>query len=249
MKEKEVYIGMSADLIHQGHLNIIKEGLKLGRVTIGLLTDEAISSYKRLPLIAYNERKLIVENLKGVEKVVPQKTLDYVPNLRELKELDFTNIIEIPNENDYRITDKLKVTIFHSEAPEWEDSGIIFHTEKGKILNTNDLKYSSKRSRFIVDKTEGGAIFHFLQYSGANWHPMVYKHYSASKKRKIARKKIETKFKGAIRHAIESKSKYIIPFAGPPCFLQDEMFHLNFVNLLEYLFLFLFYQYLKPNIY
>ena len=84
-KEKIVYIGMSADLIHQGHLNIIKKGQKLGKIIIGLLTDEAIASYKRLPLIAFDERKLIVENLKGVEKVVPQTTLDYVPNLKEIK--------------------------------------------------------------------------------------------------------------------------------------------------------------------
>ena len=83
--QKLVYIGMSADLIHQGHLNIIHEGLKLGQVIIGLLTDEAIASYKRLPLIAFNERKLIVENLKGVAKVIPQKTLDYIPNLKEVK--------------------------------------------------------------------------------------------------------------------------------------------------------------------
>lgn len=85
MKSKNVYIGMSADLIHQGHLNIISEGIKYGRVIIGLLTDEAIASYKRLPLIAFNERKLIVENLKGVDKVVPQATLDYVPNLLDIK--------------------------------------------------------------------------------------------------------------------------------------------------------------------
>ena len=76
---------MSADLIHQGHLNIIAEGKKLGKVIVGLLTDEAIASYKRLPLIAFDERKLIVENLKGVEEVVPQKTLDYVPNLKEFQ--------------------------------------------------------------------------------------------------------------------------------------------------------------------
>jgi phosphoenolpyruvate phosphomutase len=82
---KKVYIGMSADLIHQGHLNVIAEGCKLGKVIIGLLTDEAIASYKRLPLIAFNERKLIVENLKGVEKVVPQTSLDYVPNLKAIK--------------------------------------------------------------------------------------------------------------------------------------------------------------------
>ena len=82
---KKVYIGMSADLIHKGHLNIIAEGSKLGKVIIGLLTDEAIASYKRLPLITFKERKTIVENLKGVDKVVPQTTLDYVPNLMKLK--------------------------------------------------------------------------------------------------------------------------------------------------------------------
>jgi len=78
---KKVYIGMSADIIHPGHLNIIKEGAKFGQVTIGLLTDEAIASYKRLPYLDYEQRKIIVENIKNVEKVIPQNTLDYVPNL------------------------------------------------------------------------------------------------------------------------------------------------------------------------
>jgi phosphoenolpyruvate phosphomutase / 2-hydroxyethylphosphonate cytidylyltransferase len=82
---KKVYIGMSADLVHQGHLNIIAEGRKLGKVIIGLLTDEAISSYKRLPLLEFSARKTIIENLKGVEEVVEQTTLDYVPNLLKIK--------------------------------------------------------------------------------------------------------------------------------------------------------------------
>jgi phosphoenolpyruvate phosphomutase / 2-hydroxyethylphosphonate cytidylyltransferase len=76
---------MSADLIHTGHLNIIEEARKYGEVLIGLLTDEAIASYKRLPFLNFNQRKIIVENIKGVSKVVPQTTLDYVPNLRDLK--------------------------------------------------------------------------------------------------------------------------------------------------------------------
>jgi phosphoenolpyruvate phosphomutase / 2-hydroxyethylphosphonate cytidylyltransferase len=78
---KKVYIGMSADIIHPGHLNIIKEGAKLGKVTVGVLTDEAIASYKRLPYLDFEQRKIIVENIKNVEKVIPQNTLDYVPNL------------------------------------------------------------------------------------------------------------------------------------------------------------------------
>lgn len=80
-----VYCGMSADLIHHGHLNIIHEAMKLGEVTIGVLTDEAIASYKRLPYLTYEQRAEIVSNIKGVAKVVPQTTLDYVPNLEKLK--------------------------------------------------------------------------------------------------------------------------------------------------------------------
>ncbi len=82
---KKVYVGMSADLIHPGHLNIIKEASKLGDVIIGLLTDKAIASYKRLPALKYEQRKIIIESIKGVNEVVPQQELDYVPNLRKIK--------------------------------------------------------------------------------------------------------------------------------------------------------------------
>jgi phosphoenolpyruvate phosphomutase len=81
----KVYIGMSADLVHPGHMNIIKKASKLGEVTIGLLTDEAIASYKRLPFMTFEQRKYVIANIKGVSHVVPQRTLDYSINLRELK--------------------------------------------------------------------------------------------------------------------------------------------------------------------
>ena len=83
--EKIVYIGMSADLVHPGHLNIIKKGTSLGTVVIGLLTDEAIASYKRVPYLSFEQRKEVIEQIKGVEKVVPQHTLDYAENLRSLR--------------------------------------------------------------------------------------------------------------------------------------------------------------------
>jgi phosphoenolpyruvate phosphomutase len=82
---KIVYVAMSADLIHPGHLNIIKEAMSLGDVVIGLLTDNAIASYKRLPYMPYNQRKIVIENIKGVSKVIPQETLDYRPNLKKIK--------------------------------------------------------------------------------------------------------------------------------------------------------------------
>lgn len=81
----KVYIGMSADLLHPGHLNIIENARKYagedGEVVVGLLTDKAIASYKRLPYMSYDQRKVVMENVKGVTRVIPQETLDYVPNL------------------------------------------------------------------------------------------------------------------------------------------------------------------------
>ena len=82
---KKVYVGMSADLLHPGHINIINEAAKLGDLTVGVLTDTAIASYKRLPFMTYEQRKKVVENIKGVSKVVAQETLDYRDNLNALK--------------------------------------------------------------------------------------------------------------------------------------------------------------------
>lgn len=80
-----VYVAMSADLLHPGHMNILKTARELGEVTVGLLTDEAIASYKRLPFLSFAQRKAVVEDIRGVAKVVPQATLDYVANLKELR--------------------------------------------------------------------------------------------------------------------------------------------------------------------
>jgi phosphoenolpyruvate phosphomutase len=82
---KSVYVGMSADLVHPGHLNIIKKAREIGDVTVGLLTDKAIASYKRVPFMSFEQRKEVIENIKGVNRVVPQETLDYVNNLELYK--------------------------------------------------------------------------------------------------------------------------------------------------------------------
>ncbi len=82
---KTVYVGMAVDIIHGGHLNIIDTARKLGRVTVGLLTDSAIASYKRLPFLSFEHRHLIVQNIKGVHEVIPQDTLDYTANLCQLR--------------------------------------------------------------------------------------------------------------------------------------------------------------------
>jgi phosphoenolpyruvate phosphomutase len=80
-----VYVGMAADIVHHGHVNIIQTAAQHGRVIIGLLTDEAIESYKRIPKVTFKNRKRLIAHIKGVDLVVPQTTLDYRPNLRLLQ--------------------------------------------------------------------------------------------------------------------------------------------------------------------
>jgi len=82
---KQVYLAMSADVIHHGHINLIERASELGDITVGVLTDEAIASYKRFPLLPLPERMKIISNLKHVKKVVVQDTIDYEKNLRLLK--------------------------------------------------------------------------------------------------------------------------------------------------------------------
>ena len=82
---KTVYLGMIADIMHPGLINIINEGAKYGDVIIGLFTDKAIAQHKRLPYLTYEQRKNVVENIRNVNQVVPQDDWSYAPNLRRLK--------------------------------------------------------------------------------------------------------------------------------------------------------------------
>ena len=82
---KTVYIAISSDILHKGHLKIIDVGAELGDVIIGLLTDESIATYKRLPIIDWESRKALVEHLADVKHVVAQESLSYADNLRALK--------------------------------------------------------------------------------------------------------------------------------------------------------------------
>ena len=70
---KKVYIGMTADIMHPGLIHIINEATKYGDVIVGLLTDKAIAEHKRLPYLTYEQRKKVVENIKGVSEVIPQE--------------------------------------------------------------------------------------------------------------------------------------------------------------------------------
>ena len=83
--KKIVYIALEADIIHPGNINIIESANKYGDVIVGLLTDEAIGKHKRIPLLDYEQRKIIIQNIKNVKKVIPQTSFDYSENLQLIK--------------------------------------------------------------------------------------------------------------------------------------------------------------------
>lgn len=85
IENRTVYMSFSTDMVHSGHIEIIKKAAKLGKLTVGVLSDEAVMSYKRFPLLPFEERKAIFENIKGVDQVVEQRTLSYKENLEALK--------------------------------------------------------------------------------------------------------------------------------------------------------------------
>lgn len=83
VESRTVYMCFSTDVLHSGHIAIIKKAQRLGRLIVGVLSDEAVVSYKRFPLLSYADRKVMFENINGVYKVVEQKTLSYRENLEK----------------------------------------------------------------------------------------------------------------------------------------------------------------------
>ena len=84
-KDKIAYMCFSVSMLHSGHIKIINEAAKLGKLIIGVLSDEAVASYKRYPLLPFEERKALFENIKGVYKVVEQNEIGYKKILEELR--------------------------------------------------------------------------------------------------------------------------------------------------------------------
>lgn len=85
LESRTVYMCFSTDIIHGAHIAIIKRAQKLGRLIIGVLSDEAVSSYKRYPLVPFYDRKVMFENISGVYRVVEQTTLSYKENLEKYR--------------------------------------------------------------------------------------------------------------------------------------------------------------------
>ena len=131
-KKKLVYVGLSADILHEGHINILKVANKLGNVIVGLLTDKAIASYKKIPHLSYRQREVVLKNIKFVNKVIPQKTLDYTYNLNLIKP-HF-----VVHGNDWRTgpQQKTRKKVIDTLS-EW--GGILVEPEYTRGISTSDI--------------------------------------------------------------------------------------------------------------
>lgn len=82
---KKVYVGIIADLVHAGHIKILKEAARYGEVTVGLLTLKACGELNDIPYLDYNKRKEVLENLSMIKNIIPQDSASYKDNLLKIQ--------------------------------------------------------------------------------------------------------------------------------------------------------------------
>jgi phosphoenolpyruvate phosphomutase / 2-hydroxyethylphosphonate cytidylyltransferase len=85
MKKKIVYVAGCFDLLHKGHINLFQKAADLGYVIVGLLSDEAMKSFKREPLMSFEDRSILINAIKFTDKIIQQNSLDYNENLNKIK--------------------------------------------------------------------------------------------------------------------------------------------------------------------
>jgi UDP-MurNAc hydroxylase len=159
---------------------------------------------------------------KETTVLLPPFPLDLLE--RELRKIGFTKFIQ-PKNYEWFEAGGLKLMIAASVAPTdgpLGDSGIVIDDGETRIYDQNDSRPVDIDALIAAGPYDA----HFLQYSGAIWYPMVYV-YPPKMMEALGRKKRENEMARALRYAKEIGAANVIPSAGPPCFLDDELFHLN----------------------
>ena len=108
-RKKKVYIALSGDILHHGHINLINKAKKYGDLTIGLLTDKAVMEKKRLPMLNWEQRKKVLENIEGVKNVIKQDEWNYTNNLQKIKPDFFVHGDDWKAKNSYDYDLRIKV--------------------------------------------------------------------------------------------------------------------------------------------
>ena len=143
---------------------------------------------------------------------------------QELRKLGFTSFVKTGNFEPVEL-DGLRVIIPSLVAPTdgpLGDSGLIVDDGEARIFDQND----SRPVDLETLSSLGPFDAHFLQFSGAIWYPMVYD-MPEKARRALSVKKRANQLSRALRYVRQIDASYVIPHAGPPCFLDDDLFHFN----------------------
>jgi len=147
---------------------------------------------------------------------------------RRLSSLGFTKFIKTENGKEIAIDNETKIAI-HVETSITDgpggDSALVVSDKTARLVNQNDCRTSDLDAL----RSHGPIDLHWLQYSGAIWYPMVYEQ-DATTKQNLARAKVESQFARALKYVERLDARAVVPSAGPPCFLDEELFHLNMIT-------------------
>ncbi len=83
--KKKVYIGLASDIINEAHINLFKKANKIGKLTVGLFSDKAVTEYKKLLNLSYEKRYNLISSIKYIDNIIKQNEYDYSKNLNLLK--------------------------------------------------------------------------------------------------------------------------------------------------------------------
>lgn len=146
----------------------------------------------------------------------------------KLTQLGFSRFVKTKNGEETAIDAKTKIAI-HVETSITDgpggDSALVVSDDTGRLVNQNDCRTGNLEAL----RSHGPIDLHWLQYSGAIWYPMVYEQ-DQTKKEKLAMAKTESQFARALKYVEALNARAVVPSAGPPCFLDEDLFHLNVIT-------------------
>ena len=147
---------------------------------------------------------------------------------RRLSNLGFTKFVKTNNGKEIAIDPETKIAI-HVETSITDgpggDSALVVSDKTARLVNQNDCRTGDLDAL----RSHGPIDLHWLQYSGAIWYPMVYEQ-DATTKLNLARAKVESQFARAVKYVERLDARAVVPSAGPPCFLDEDLFHLNMIT-------------------
>ena len=166
-------------------------------------------------------------------KTLNSKTKIVIPEYRNKRFFNLiknnlsNTIIQVPHKQKYLLGDIEFYPII--QIPGWDDCGLLFRANNEVIFNLNDMKLSNKKDiEWVKDNFDIDYLF--IQFSGASWFPHIYPQYKLEKKSEVCKDKKINKFITILNLFKLLGAKLLIPCAGPPCFLDDDQFDMNFIN-------------------